>query len=720
MQTSELISTNSGADDRLSSWKEIATYLKCGVRTVQRWEQLEALPVHRHQHQKNGTVYAFRSELDAWRKDRTNLEAATPVPGGSDIVLGIDRPDRVSDRSPGHGSADGAAEPAFDVQETNGEVPNAQGPGGRVQGPGIRVDQARLEASNPEGDGNASIASVRLPRPEAAPASAAPDISAPKRLTRSWLLPFSLLVALAVVVSAAVYIARERLRTTPRPQVTRKMLAVLPFANLSGDPAQDYFSDGLTEEMITELGRLDPERLGVIARTSAMKYKRTQEDIAQIGKELGVSYVLEGSVRRAQNRVRVSAQLIQVSDQTHLWAQNYEADMHNVLGVQEQVANAITSKIQVKLGRGQQTTSRSPQTLDEDAYDNYLKGRYFWNLRTNDGFRKAIGYFNNSIQRDPNYAQSYAGLADCYTLLALYGEPVQEVMPRAQAAARKSVALNDSLPEAHTSLGAVEALWEWNWPAAEREFQRAINLDPNYSPAHHWYANLYLIPQGRLDEAIAEMKRAATLDPVSLIVTTDLGWSYFVSDQYDSAFEQYSKALEMSPEFLPVHFRLSQYYLQKGAYDQALAQSEQAIRLDGYHGSLLTEFAGAAPVTQQDYRKFLRRRLEEINSGRPDLGASPAKVPLQTDPEGRAAFYVELDETDQALKSLQGAVNERDPGLIYLAVDPVFAALHSDPRFQEIERRIGLPARQQTVATRRAASSPDRFAPRGSRAAGQP
>jgi TolB-like protein/Tfp pilus assembly protein PilF len=672
MQTSELISTNSGVDDRLSSWKEIATYLKCGVRTVQRWETLEALPVHRHQHQKNGTVYAFRSELEAWRKDRTNLEAATPVPGDSDFVPGIDGQDADVDRS-GDGLGDRAAEPAFDVQETNANA------------------DAALEPSNLDGHGNASIASFRLPRPEAAAVSAAPDISEPKRLTKS--RAFSLLVALAVVVSAVVYIARERLRAAQRPQVTRRMLAVLPFANLSGDPAQDYFSDGLTEEMISELGRLDPERLGVIARTSAMKYKHTQEDIAQIGKELGVSYVLEGSVRRAQNRVRVSAQLIQVSDQTHLWAQNYEGDMHNVLGVQEQVANAITRKIQVNLSRGQQTASRNPQTLDEDAYDNYLKGRYFWNLRTNDGFHKAIGYFNNAIQRDPNYAQAYAGLADCYTLLALYGEPVQEVMPRAQAAARKSVALNDSLPEAHTSLGAVEALWEWNWPAAEREFQRAINLDPNYSPAHHWYANLYLIPQGRLDEAIAEMKLAATLDPVSLIVTTDLGWSYFVSHQYDSAFEQYSKALEMSAEFLPVHFRLSQYYLQKGAYDQALAQSEQAIRLDGYHGSLLTEFAGTAPVTQQDYRKFLRRRLEEINSGRPDLGASPANVPLQTDPEGRAAFYAELDEMDQALKGLQGAVNERDPGLIYLAVDPVFAALHSDARFQEIERRIGLPTR---------------------------
>lgn len=672
MRTSEPISTNSGTDDRLSSWKEIATYLKCGVRTVQRWERLEALPVHRHQHQKNGTVYAFRSELDAWRKDRTSLEAATPVPGGGDFALGIDRPDADADRSAGHGSGDGAAGSAFDVQETNAETPYVEGPG-RFQGPGITVDEACLEASNPEGDGNP------------------PDISEPKKLTKSKLLPFGLLATLAVVVS--VYLARERPRTAPRPQVTRKMLAVLPFANLSGDPAQDYFSDGLTEEMITELGRLDPQRLGVIARTSAMKYKHTQEDIAQIGKELGVSYVLEGSVRRGQNRVRVSAQLIQVSDQTHLWAQNYEGDMHNVLGVQEEVAKAITGKIQVNLGRGPQGTSRNPQTLEVDAYDNYLKGRYFWNLRTKDGFRKAIGYFNNAIQRDPNYAQAYAGLADCYTLLALYGEPVQEVMPRAQAAARKSVALNDSLPEAHTSLGAVEALWEWNWPAAEREFQRAINLDPNYSPAHHWYANLYLVPQGRLDEAITEMKLAATLDPVSLIVTTDLGWSYFVALQYDKAFEQYSKALEMSPEFLPVHFRLSQYYLQKGAYDQALAQSEQALRLDGYHGALLTEFGDAAPITREDYRKFVRRQLEEMNSGRSDLGASPASVPLRAEYEGYAASYVEIDETDQAIKSLQVAVGGRDPGLIYLAVDPVFAALHSDARFQEIERRIGLPAR---------------------------
>jgi TolB-like protein/Tfp pilus assembly protein PilF len=471
------------------------------------------------------------------------------------------------------------------------------------------------------------------------------------------------------------------------------MLVVLPFANLSGDPREDYFSDGLTEEMITELGRLDPERLGVIARTSAMKYKHTQEDVAQIGKDLGVSYVLEGSVRRAENRVRVSAQLIQVSDQTHLWAQSYEGDMRNVLGVQVQVADAITKKIQLNLGRTPQPAVRSAETADLDAYDNYLKGRYFWNLRSSDGFYKAIGYFNRAIELDPNYAQAYAGLADCYTLLSLYGERAQEVMPRAKAAALKSVSLNDALPEAHTSLAAVEALWDWNWPAAQRDFERAIQLDPNYSPAHHWYANLYLIPQGRIDDAIAEMKLAATLDPVSLIVTTDLGWSYFLSHQYDKAFEQYSKALEMAPDFVPVHFRLAQYYFQMRDYDKALAQTGEASRLDGYTENPPGDRPGPAPTTLEDFRRLMRQRLNDLTSGRSTLGAPHGHAPLHPDHEGYALYYAQLGDTDQAIRNLQLAVGEHSPGLIYLAVDPVFAGLHSSPGFQEIERRIGLPAR---------------------------
>lgn len=661
MQTSEPTSLKSGADDRLSSWKEIATYLRCGVRTVQRWEQLEGLPVHRHQHQKNGTVYAFRSELEAWRAERASSQAALAVPDAGPAT----------DEYPesGNGSASG---PAYG------------------NGNGTSIESLPAAGHN----GHQAVETVESGSLEPPVEAVFTHSEAVQEARSLHLLRYGLVLSISVAVAALIYIASERPNPSPKPPVTRNMLAVLPFANLSGNPDEDYFSDGLTEEMITELGRLDPERLGVIARTSAMKYKHTGEDIAQIGKELGVGYVLEGSVRRSQNRVRVSAQLIQVSDQTHLWAENFEGDLRNVLRVQEQLADAITKSVQVNLARGEPVeASANPRTQDVDAYDNYLKGRYFWNLRTGESFFKAIDYFNRAIQQDPHYAQAYAGLADCYTLLALYGEPVQDVMPRAKAAALKSVALNDSLPEAHTSLGAVEALWDWNWPAAERDFERAISLNPNYSPAHHWYANLYLIPQARVEEAVAEMKLAATLDPVSLIVTTDLGWSYYLAHQYDKALGQYSKALEMSPEFVPVHFRLSQYYYQIGAYDKALTHAQEAVRLDGEPDAASIDPSHATPLTREDYLKYTRQRLDDLLSGRTNFGVTPSHKSVRTLNEGYAVFYAQLGETDPAIQSLQRAVKDRNPGLIYLAVEPTFDGLRRDPRFQEIERGIGLPAR---------------------------
>ena len=671
MQTFGLISsTHMGNGEQLSSWKEIAAYLKCGVRTVQRWERLEGLPVHRHQHQKNGTVYAYKAELDAWRRNRAALNPAIPVPADAGTSGTATAHDAVPGGEPGTPSVLVEAQPEGSGGGSDQDQDKAK--------PGLSdvpEEPAQLPLLTSEASARASAAYPQL-----------------KRLSRYAIV----LLALAAAGSGAAYLVHRNMAVEARPKFTRQMIAVLPFVNLSSDPSQEYFSDGLTEEMITELGRVNPDRLGVIARTSAMKYKHTQEDIAQIGRELGVGYVLEGSVRRDQNRVRVSAQLIQVKDQTHLWAQSYQRDVRNVLGVQQEIATSITGKIVTNLGRAQLAGMPGPQTQDPEAYENYLKGRYFWNLRTSEGFYKAITYFEASVQKDPNYARAYAGLADCYTLLVLYGERAQEVMPRARAAALSSVRLDDSLPEAHTSLAAVAALYDWNWPAAQRDFERAIELDPNYSPAHHWYANLYLIPQGRLEDAIAEMKRAAALDPISLIVTTDLGWSYFVAHQYEKAFEQYSKALEMSPNFVPVHFRLSQYYFQKSLYDQAIEQSEQSMRLDGYEGVDQGNGPNAGRprlATREDYHKFLRQRLGDLKNGESNMGTSPNHVPLVPDYQGYASFYAQLGQTDEAIRSLRQALAERDPGLIYVGVDPIYAGLHSDPRFQELERQVGLPAK---------------------------
>src|SRR2546429_412815 len=333
------------------------------------------------------------------------------------------------------------------------------------------------------------------------------------------------IVALVLALFATGYFARF---ASPRHAVSpgdKIMLAVLPFENLTGDPRQEYLSDGLTEEMITQLGRMHPERLGVIARTSAMQYKNTQKGMDQIGRELGVAYVLEGSLRRAGDHVRVSAQLIQVRDQTHLWAESYERDLRDILALQNDVAQAIARQIEIKLTPQQQARMARARSIDPRVYEFYSKGRYFWNKRSEEGYRRAIQYFQQAIARDSEYAPAYAGLADAYALLGSMPNvelPRSEAMPRARAAALKALELDDSLAEAHTSLAFVRMHFDWDWPGAEREFVRALQLNPGYATAHHWYA-FWLIAQGRAEDALQEIRAAQRLDPLSLIINTGGG-----------------------------------------------------------------------------------------------------------------------------------------------------------------------------------------------------
>lgn len=611
---------------RLGSWKEIAAYLNCGVRTVQRWERLEGLPVHRHVHNKMGSVYAYGHELDTWRCAR-KLSLDDPAPGPVP-----------------------SAEPAEDpVPPVGGDRPTDLAP-------------------NPEPPAQpaAEAATQMLPQPELAPGVRS------GRMARGVVV-----VVLGGMLVLAAFLAFRLFHPLPKAEAGRAMLAVLPFTNLSGDPSQDYFSDGLTEEMITQLGRVDPARLGVIARTSAMRYKRTTEDVAQIGRELGVSYVLEGSVRREQQEVRISAQLIQVSDQTHVWAQSYEFRAQDVLAVQQEVAREISNRIQVKLAVPPSASLAAERLVDPEAYEDYLKGRYFWNLRTDQGLSTAIDYFKRSIGKDPSYAPAYAGLADSYTLLALYGAAPREVMPQAKAAALKSLSLDDSLPEAHTSFAGVEAFYDWNWPEAERQFKRALELSPNSAPAHHWYAQLYLIPQGRYDEAIAEMKLAQTLDPVSLIINTDLGWTYFVARQDTQALEQYKKALEMSPQFVPLHFRLGQYYAQRHMYDAAVAEAEASSRLDGSPGG--AEAIGRA-YAAGGYHGVLQEMVKRVE-------ADPRQPRIYA---GLAVVYAELGDKERAFDVLEKAFQDHAPDLIYLRADPIYDSIRNDPRFEDLEQRVGL------------------------------
>jgi TolB-like protein/Tfp pilus assembly protein PilF len=458
------------------------------------------------------------------------------------------------------------------------------------------------------------------------------------------------------------------------------MLAVLPFENLTGDAGQDYFSDGLTEEMIAQLGRLDPQRLGVIARTSVMHYKHSQVQMVQIGRELGVQYVLEGSVRRDSDKVRISAQLIQTKDQTHLWARQYDREQINLLALQGEIAQEIANEIQLTIGDPKRIDSAHQPSLSPEAYeayDLYLKGRYFWNKRTTQGFQHAIEYFQQAIAKDPTYARAHAGLADSYALMSGYSlAPQNEFMPKARAAAQRAVELDDRLAEAHTSLALVTENYDWDWQNAEKEYRRAIQLDPNYATAHHWYAE-YLAYQGRFDEAFAEIERARQLDPLSLIIATDNGAILYFSRQYDRAIEQFRAVLDMEPNFPRAHL-LVFAYVQKGLFPDALADIEKWRRIDDAPGIWSVQ---AYVYGRSGQRVEARRALEKLQQLNRRQRMDPAAIALA---------YVGMDNKDEAFAWLQKTYSEHSNALTALKVDPIYDPLRSDPRFQELLRRVGL------------------------------
>ena len=459
----------------------------------------------------------------------------------------------------------------------------------------------------------------------------------------------------------------------------RVMLAVLPFENLSGNEEQEYFSDGLTDEMITQLGRLNPERLGVIARTSAMKYKHTGKSIQQIGRELGVYYVLEGSVRRAGNRVRIAAQLIQVSDQTHLWAESYERDLGDILGLQSDVAQAIGDEIRVKLTPQEQARLASVRPVHPEAYEAYLKGRYFWNKRTKEALQKGVRYFERAIEKDPGYAVGYAGLADCYLRLLDYNYlSPHEASARANAAAVKALQIDETLADAHTSLGHL-GLHGFNWQTAEKEFKRAIELNPGYGTAHFYYANL-LAALGRHAEAIAEAKRAQELDPVAPSASLNAAVIFYLARQYEQAIEQAEKALEMDPNFAPVYYYLGLAYEQKGIYGKAIATFQKAIAPSGRGPGSMAALAHAYGVAGK--RSEALKLLKELK----DLSKRQYVSPYDF-----ALLFLGLGEKDQAFVWLVKAYEERSSGLPFLKVDPRLDALHSHRRFIDLVRRMDFP-----------------------------
>jgi TolB-like protein/tetratricopeptide (TPR) repeat protein len=458
------------------------------------------------------------------------------------------------------------------------------------------------------------------------------------------------------------------------PSVTSTKGAVLPLENLSGDASQDYFSDGMTDELITELGQISEVR--VISRTSVMTYKGARRPLPQIARELSVDAVVEGTVLRSGSRVRITAQLIQASTDMHLWAQTYEGELRDTLALQNKVARTIAQQIRVKLKPQERSESK---IVNPEAHEAYLKGRYFWNRRTGEGLRMAVDYFNQAIAKDPNYAQAYSGLADSYALMGDWEYGVlapKEAFPKAMAAATKALALDNALGEAHTSLAFSLDLFDWDWQSAEREYKQAVELSPSYATAHQWYA-WHLIVLGRNSEAVKEMRRAESLDPLSLIIGADMADILLIARLYDESIQQSRKTIELDPGFAVAHYQLGQAFGQKHMYNEAISELQKAIGFSGGNRTFASNLAYtyATSGRRSEAVKILRDLENRSNNG----FSSASEIAL---------VYVGLDEKDQAMTWLEKAYEERfNPSVLFR---PCFDPLRSDPRFQYLLRRIGL------------------------------
>lgn len=467
----------------------------------------------------------------------------------------------------------------------------------------------------------------------------------------------------------------------------RVSVAVLPFENFGGDPGEEYFSDGLTEEIATRLGEISTERLGVVARTSTQPYKRSSKGLIQIGKELGVQYVLEGSARKSDHRVRVSVQLIQVSDQTSLWAANYDREMADVISIQQDIASNIVRSLAMEFLTPTERARAGRNTRNPAAYEAYLKGRYFWHKRTPEAVKEGIRFFREAVRADPGYAVAYVGLADSYNILGDYGWLAPSAAySKAKNAANQALALNPDLAEAHAALGKVAHLYDWDWRSAERSFHKAIALNPNYSPAHQWYGEL-LVSLGEYDKAAGEMQAAGELDPLSLIASTNLGWMHYFAHRYDAAIRQYQTTLAMDPTFRGARLKLGLAYVQTGMYDEALGEFQRT----GFLAGLGYAYARAGE------KKRAQKILEELRR------VSKAEYEA---PYNLALVHVGLGDSDQAIAELKKGYEQHGSMMAYLAVDPAVDSLRTDPRFEQLLLRMNLRSTFRTNKPRQPEADP--------------
>jgi serine/threonine-protein kinase len=466
-----------------------------------------------------------------------------------------------------------------------------------------------------------------------------------------------------------------------QPVSDRKTLAVLPFENL-GPPAEEFFADGITEELIARLAKV--EGLGVIARTSVMRYKGTEKSIEAIGVELGADYILEGTIRwqrlsGTESRVRITPQLVAVSDETHLWAEIYQRDMTDIFAIQSDIAGRVAQALDVALGdRGEKWGAERNPTDDTDAYRAYLEGRFWWNKRSQEGFDRAIALFDEAIRIDPGYALAYAGKAECYCMSSIHLARPAEYIEIARDAAEKALELDGALPPAHTALAWVEFVYDRDYDSAERSFQRAIELDPGYAIVYNWYG-VMLASLGRHEEAVQQLTRAQTLDPGSLIINRDLGCVFSWAGRLDEAVQQLQKTIAMDPNFIPAHAHLARVYTAKGMYEEAMAEYEVISELDSAYFNL--DVMMAYTYAKMGNRAESQRILDRLLARKDTQRGKAFEI---------AVVYTGLGDHDRAFAWIEKAVENREFGVILLSVTVMLDDLRSDPRYDMMLKKLGL------------------------------
>jgi eukaryotic-like serine/threonine-protein kinase len=481
---------------------------------------------------------------------------------------------------------------------------------------------------------------------------------------------FAGLVLAALAIGIGFYFRGNRGQTI-------QSLAVLPFLNLNADPKTEYLSDGITESTINTLSQLP--QLKVMARGTVFTYKGKEVDPRKVGRDLNVDAVVTGSINQQENTLIIQADLVQVSDGTQIWGQQYNRNLSDILAIQSDISKEISEQLRLKLTGEEQQKITKQFTNNNEAYQLYLKGRYYWNKRTQDGLNKAIDFFQQAVQKDPKYALAYVGIADSYIVLGDYTYlPPKEVAAKAKEASTKALALDDSLAEAHNSLAAVKEL-EWNWEEAGKEYRRAIELNPNYATAHHWYS-LYLSNTGRVDEAFAEIKHAQQLDPLSLTINKNVGDRYINLRQYDKAIEQYRKAVEMDPNYPLTYQGLGMAYLAKGMYKEALEQYEKEYKITADKLSFLIE--SAEVYAKMGNKEEAYKQMKEID----DLAKKQYSSPMDKVP-----IYAALGEKDKVFEALEKAYQERSVRLEYVKTMRSMDGFRDDPRYVSLLKRIGLP-----------------------------